>query len=136
MTRNELIIWHKKQAEISSRYGQHSLAKKHGETANFLCNDYFEICRLKNEPIPHGSYVEFDIIELRRKEWENQNKTKQNIPKKFIEIQGPPITEQVFQMFSPWGVPTGLAISLNGGIVVDFEGDYQIYFMPVSSRKT
>lgn len=45
-------------------------------------------------------------------------------------VQGSPISDDMRLLFSPWGVPTGVAVWDEKGIVVVFEGGLQITFAP------
>lgn len=49
-------------------------------------------------------------------------------------VQGPPISDDMKLLFSPWGAATGIAIQgSDSPIRVQFEGGYQIDFIPVAS---
>ena len=48
-------------------------------------------------------------------------------------VQGPPISDDMKLLFSPWGVATGIACQgSDSPIRVQFEGGYQIDFIPVT----
>lgn len=48
-------------------------------------------------------------------------------------LQGPPISDDMKLLFSPWGVAKGIACQgSDSPIRVQFEGGYQIDFIPVT----